>query len=368
MSKKGEFVAMRPEKLIEARFSLNARQNDIIDMVLTQIEDDGIYQYELDVDKYKKLYNTDTSNIYRDLKKAVESFEKKGFSLISNETGERIYFPWFSKIHYKPNYGKILINLDIDFKKILLEMKKRIYYNIIYTLNFSCQYSKRIYYYLKSFEDSGWRIDNLDILREKLECPKSYSKYSLFKEFVLKPAYEEINGSSDIRFEYKEIKTGRKVTRLEFYIKSSKKEKTEVAKKFHDENLEESEENSYIKKVMAIMNLHEIEAIEAKKIFDSAEGNFENIERCYKYCCQKKVDSIVAYMIKLVEPNKFIEPKANIPKSTFNNFKQREYDFKDLENKLLGWNREPGKGVEENIDNKAWLEKIKKKSTENLNE
>lgn len=337
MIKKGEFIAMRPEKLIEARFSLNARQNDIIDMVLTQIEDDDIYQYELNVDKYKKLYNTDTSNIYRDLKKAVESFEKKGFSLINNETGERIYFPWFSKIHYKPNYGKILINLDIDFKKVLLEMKKRIYYNIVYTLNFRCQYSKRIYYYLKSFEDLGWRIDNLDILREKLECPKSYSKYSLFKEFVLKPAYEEINGNSDIRFEYKEIKTGRKITRLEFYIKSNRKE---INKEHHDESQEKLKENIYIKKVIEIMNLHKIEPIEAKKIFDASKGNFEIIEQRYKYCCQKKVNNIVAYMLKIVKPNEFIEPKNNVPDSTFNNFEQRKYDFEDLEKKLLGLNQE----------------------------
>ncbi|MBZ9626349.1 RepB family plasmid replication initiator protein [Clostridium sp. FP2] len=105
---------------------------------------------------------------------------------------------------------------------MFLEVKKRIYYHIKYTLNFSCIYSKRIYYYLKSYEDTGWRIDNLDALRDKLQSPKSYKKYSDFRRFALEPAHAEINSNSDIKFKYEEVKTGNKVIALKFSIKSSK--------------------------------------------------------------------------------------------------------------------------------------------------
>ncbi|MBU3102381.1 MULTISPECIES: replication initiation protein [Clostridium] len=65
-------------------------------------------------------------------------------------------------------------------------------------------------------------MDNLDELRSKLECHKSYNVYYEFKRLALNPAYEEINGNSDIQFEYEEIKTKKKVTQLKFTIKKNK--------------------------------------------------------------------------------------------------------------------------------------------------
>ncbi|WP_411956143.1 hypothetical protein [Clostridium sp. FP2] len=75
---------------------------------------------------------------------------------------------------------------------------------------------------MKSYEDTGWRIDNLDALRDKLQSPKSYKKYSDFRRFALEPAHAEINSNSDIKFKYEEVKTGNKVIALKFSIKSSK--------------------------------------------------------------------------------------------------------------------------------------------------
>ena len=80
--KGGDLICRRPEAIIEARFNLTKKQNDIVDMVFASIEDDGKLEYQIDLTKYGKLYNIkDKSNIYRDLKKAVCNFEGKGFSL-----------------------------------------------------------------------------------------------------------------------------------------------------------------------------------------------------------------------------------------------------------------------------------------------
>ena len=42
-------------------------------------------------------------------------------------------------------------------------------------------------------------------------------------------------------------------------------------------------------------------------------------------------------MIKMVKPGEFIEPKKNTTKTKFNNFNGRDYDYDELEKKLLGW-------------------------------
>ena len=51
---KGELIAVRPEKSIEARFVLTSRQNDILDMLFTQIEDDDNVEYS---NVYDTIYN-----------------------------------------------------------------------------------------------------------------------------------------------------------------------------------------------------------------------------------------------------------------------------------------------------------------------
>jgi len=93
-----------------------------------------------------------------------------------------------------------------------------------YPLNFHNIYSKKIYYYLKSYESRDknvtiCKINSLDELRDKFGCLKTYKRYSDFKRSVLKPACEEINRDSDISFKFEEVKIKNKVTSLKFYIK-----------------------------------------------------------------------------------------------------------------------------------------------------
>ncbi|MBX4262855.1 RepB family plasmid replication initiator protein (plasmid) [Clostridium estertheticum] len=321
MKKKGELIAVRPDKVIEARFALTSRQNDILDMLFTQIQDDHNVEYCIDINKYKMLYNIkDKNNIYGDLKKAVKSFEGKGFLMVDKEKNEEIYYPWFSKIQYKNKEGKILLKIDSELKTMFLEVKKRIYYHIKYTLNFSCIYSKRFYYYLKSYEDTGWRIDNLDALRDKLQCPKSYKKYSDFRRFALEPAHVEINNNSDIKFKYEEVKSGNKVTALKFSIKSSKCEEIAI-----DKDLE-------ITDVQTIFS-ENITPIEARRLLDVASGNIELIKEKYKLSSnQGEIKNIVGWVIKAIKDNYNTETKQ----TRFNDYEQRTYDFDVLEKKLLG--------------------------------
>lgn len=345
-----KLIAMRPDNLIEARFALTAKQNDIIDMVLSQIKDDDCYRYELDIERFKNFYKTDTSNIYRDLKKAVEGFEKIGLEILNTEINERVYFPWFSKIHYKNNEGVILVNLDLDFKKILLEVKKKIFYDITIPLNFTSMYSKRLYYYLKSFEDTGWRIDNIDELRSKLECPKSYDNYSDFKRYVLNPAYGEINNNSDILFNYQTIKEGRKIAKIKFLINSKKnlninKEKPllldENSDTFDNTEIKNSEDNENADNpIDLIRTITEGKLSEAsmETLYKVAEGNIEVIKEKYLLAIKNgSVEDLGKWLYRAIQKDykeeKGLANRKN-KKPGFNNFKSRLDEDPDYANKI----------------------------------
>lgn len=333
MKKKGgDLICMRPDSIIEARFNLTKKQNDILDMVFATIENDDKLQYEIDVAKYSKLYKMqDKSNVYGDLKKAVKTFEGKGFAItqnISEKKQTRIYFAWFSSIQYIDGEGKIIVELGQTLKKLLLEVKRAIYYKLEYSVNFNCIYSKRLYYYLKLYEDTGTRIDNLDTLRDKLECPKSYAKYANFRRFVLEPAQEEINGSSDITFDYKEQFTKNKVTSIKFSIKLNKTKdnsfvQDEIVADKEETPLDSLEER--INNTMAILE-NMVNPSEALSICGSADGNMELISKAYEYVkSKKKTDNFVGYIIDTIERIKkgtFNEPKSTA-KTGFNNFEPR---------------------------------------------
>ena len=77
----------------------------------------------------------------------------------------------------------------------------------------------RIYELLKQYQKIGTRRIKIKDLREMLGIkPNEYKRYNDFKRFVLLPAKEELPDKTDIKFDFKEIKTSRKITDIEFNI------------------------------------------------------------------------------------------------------------------------------------------------------
>ena len=99
--KGGNEVAFRPQSIVEARYNLDRRQNDIMDIAFGMIDDQvDKKEYSIRVADVKEYYNIeDKSHAYRFLKQAVESLEGKGFKLKKDEDTS-IFYPWFSKITY----------------------------------------------------------------------------------------------------------------------------------------------------------------------------------------------------------------------------------------------------------------------------
>jgi len=329
---RGKYIAVRPDNIIEARYDLTAKQNDILDMVLAEVQEDDNYLYELNIEKYKKLYKKNTSNIYRDFKMAIKEFEGKGFYLTKPSEGKQIFFVWFASIYYSDYEGKIVVEIGKKLKELLLEMKRKTFYRIEYPLNFTSIYSKRIYYYLKRFEDTGWRIDNLDELRQKLQCPESYKKYGLFRTYVLEQAQKEINQYSDISFDYEEIKEKRKVVRIKFLIYKQKRynktpdEEQEMNQEYIDElatAADETEDN--IEKVIKITE-GKLSNQSIQTLLKVANNDIEKIREKYKLAMQTdNIKDLGKWLYAAILNDYSSEKIEKNKKRTFNNFRSR-YD------------------------------------------
>lgn len=335
MSAKGKYIAVKPDSIIEARYDLTPKQNDILDMVLSKISDDNNYLFQLDLNEYRKLYKTDTSNIYRDLKRAVKDFEGKGFYLVDKDKKKEIFFAWFASIAYSDNEGKIIVEVGQQLKKLLIDMKKKIFYRIEYPLNFSSIYSKRIYYYLKSFEDTGWRIDDIEQLKRKLQCAENYSRYNDFKRKVILVAQDEINNFSDISFYFEELKQKKRVVSLKFTIEKVKKQLDVPLEEYPigSDNFENIK--SFIKEPLS--------RAEAEELLNLCNSNISLLKEKYdivqnSYKDSGKINSLYNLLKDvIINPDKYKKPGTLefVKSSKVSNFTERVYDAKQLEAMLL---------------------------------
>ncbi len=186
--------------ILKERNKLSLRQNNIIDILISELNDAKLF-YNIEICNYIKYFNNDTSNIYRDFEKAVKDFHKNDFN-------------WFKGITYVFDNGKIQIKLSDEIRNALLGFKS--YIKLKHTLNFNSMYSQRLYYYFKRLEVGRLKKENIRDLQVYLNCPKTYTNFSNFKKFVLDPANKDINDKTDINFEYSFENVGKKIEYIYF--------------------------------------------------------------------------------------------------------------------------------------------------------
>lgn len=336
----GTEVAFRPQTIIEARYDLDRRQNDIIDILLGIVgEGDDTEEntrYEINISDVKHLYNLqDESNAYSYLQKAVKKFEGLGFRLKEDE-GTDIYYPWFSKIKYQKKRGdegrsKIVLDLHPEVKQMIMSAKQGAYYRIEYPLNLTKKYSKRLYYLLKDKENfnGGTFIISFSELRKMLKVPDSYANGNVKREILDKP-YEEINGNTDISFEYEliyeKLPSGQQsIGAVRFKVKKLKPNRTIV----EYENIEKNGEALFAtEEEQEVIDTFDCSVKEARDIVRTAKANDRTREQMLDiltYTLNKKVDNRVGYALTILK-NGYNEPAKTTPKST------NSWNNKDLDN------------------------------------
>ncbi len=349
-------MAFRPQTIIEARYDLDRRQNDILDILLGIVgEGDDTEEntrYEINIGDVKHLYNLhDESNAYNYLQKAVKKFEGLGFRLKEDE-GTDIYYPWFSKIKYQKKRGdegrsKIVLDLHPEVKEMIMSAKQGAYYRIEYPLNLTKKYSKRLYYLLKDKEtfNGGVFVVGFDELRKRMKIPDSYANGNVKREILDKP-YEEINGNTDIAFEYELIheklpsgQTG--ISAVRFKVTRVKRNRTIVEYETIEQN---GESVIATEEEQEVIDLFDCSLKEAKDILRTANSNdrtHEQLVEILSYTLKKQVENKVGYALTILK-NGYNEPTRLSGKKSGSAWNNKELDtaysqmdFADLEKQLL---------------------------------
>ena len=338
--------------IMNSSYDLNLEEQKLILTLasMVQPEDKEFKPYIFKISEFMKLLGVSNQCKYTETPKITKELMKKVFEIEEDDT--LIQTAWLSSATYKKGTGMVELEFSPRLKPYMLQLKEKFtQYKLGNILAMKSKYSPRIYEILKcnEFKKQGYIEIEINDLKKILNSDNVYPRYYDFKRRVIEQSQKELKKMSDINFEFEEIRLGRKITSLKIYIHTDKsldkaKEPTflPTAENEVSATIEEPEKETPIKKVMSIMSDSKITALEAKKIYDSSKKNLETIKKVYDDGKNKDIPNFIGWMISMVKPGVYIEPKKNYAKGAFNNYEQRAYDgsdggmdFDELEKNLL---------------------------------
>lgn len=224
-------------QLVKGRYNLTKEEQNFIYLMISQINQDDkkFTEYQIHI---KELENAElTSKNYQRYKEFARKMRSR--EIIIEDEKQILVSGWFSSIIYLKDTGYIRATIDEKLKPYLLGLKKEFVQAKLPTLlKFNSKYTSRLFLLLKSdFDRQKQYNKNLFVvydiadLQTRFELPKSYMQYSNFKDKFLSNSIEEINKYTDLTVEYKELKTGRKITSIEFCISEKEKTQEQLKKK-----------------------------------------------------------------------------------------------------------------------------------------
>jgi plasmid replication initiation protein len=219
--------------MTEARYELSETAINILLMVISKVrqDDEPDKEYVINIADLTSRMGV-SKIIHARFEDACEQLMKSIITVKNidkSDTNSFLKVAFASSIFYAKGVVKIEISNKIrPYYGYLKERFTEFELNIALKLN--GKYAKRIYQLVsehknlapQSFEKS---VDELKIMLGILNEQTGkdlYKNYADFERYVLKPAEKEINDKANLRFKYKSIKTGRKITKIEFKIEYDK--------------------------------------------------------------------------------------------------------------------------------------------------
>lgn len=383
-------IFTKSNTLISSKYKASLFEQKILNVMLSKIQNESATRdfndsesliCEIRASELKRIMNSHSGSFYSQLKPAAASMTSKTIGFINDETKMFKFVSLLSYAEYAD--GVFRVKFNDELKKYLspttqftiLELKTILQYNSIYALRLHelllsrCYKRKRtgINKYIQSDSDGKHFVIELDLNELKLclgvvnaessivqkalagvkspnyekavekASEQSFATWYEFRRKVLNTGIKEINSlENGIHVEYEPMKggTGGKVYAVRFFVDLiGNDEKEDITIDENDELTKEKEfevqfqVKSLIKEPLSLKDI--------KAICDAANYEFDRIHKAYEVACaSSEITNFVGFMIKAIKDD-YSSPIQIKRTNKFNNFEQREYDYNDVERKLL---------------------------------
>jgi len=220
----------KANELIKAKGELSGTAQKMLASIISMIraDDSELQQYALRIDDYLKLIGSKTNN-NEFVKERAKELMRNPFEV------DGLIFNWCSMVDTKSLAGYLVFDVHPKLKPYLLELKERgnfTQYKIVNILSLKGEYSPRLYeifvmkwnIYKKHNPNAKSFSFELKILelRKMLNISKGYL-YGDIKRRIIEKAKKQFKAKTDIQFDYKEQKIGRRVDRIIITVKDNNK-------------------------------------------------------------------------------------------------------------------------------------------------
>ena len=301
------------------------------------------------VTEFKNEFNIKGNYLYDTFVDVAKELWNSKIQYMSND-GKIIEKRWVITCEYDPKNCCISLTFHPDLILDLLVFKNKynkIQHNATKALKNSDQI--RTYELLKRYVKRGVRRFELEDYRYKLAYDDDiYPEYSKLKQRKIKPTIKAINENTDIEiYDFKEIRYGRKVGAIEFYIRDNKEAQLEENEELIDDSIDPSHVenvNRIVGRNLSAGMVSKITNISLNSIKDNHVDMtvYEYIEDKVKavknYARSNTIRNYMSVFLTALKEN--CDSEIITIQNQLWSGEQREYSdeyMDDLERKLLGW-------------------------------
>lgn len=233
LERKKKQRVIRHNELLNAKMNISLAHMRIFLYCSSLIrpEDDELTTYRIPLKEFSQDCGVKGTNWYSKFRNELKDFKDAYIEVFSSEKeGSFTFINIFLSVGYVKSEGVVEICFNPKLKPYLLSIKGNFtQYDVKQALAMSSVNSIRIFELLKQYESFGKRRIGLEELKDILNLKEKYSTWSGFKNRVLEQAKKECQDHTDLNFAYKTIKSGRKITALQFLIQKKSNQEIETA-------------------------------------------------------------------------------------------------------------------------------------------
>jgi plasmid replication initiation protein len=152
------------------------------------------------------------------------------FESLPNGKGKRsvLLTGWVQSITYSDAGGEVSLRFGHDMLPYLTNLSKNFTkYSLRHVAKMTSGFGFRMYELLVQWRNEGKKSTevSVDWIKKTFKVENKYRAIKDFKKYVLEPAIRDVNKHSDLRVEWAQRKTGRKVTHLKFNFETKEENK-----------------------------------------------------------------------------------------------------------------------------------------------
>lgn len=212
-------------QLIEASYSLSMTEKKILLMAIAQIKKGEAVtektQIFIHASQYAKLINTDVSRAYHVLIDSVDRLYERSIYLTNGDGDnvEKDKFRWIQQVKYNQGNGELMIRFSTPILPYIQQLSERFTtYQLEDIAAMTSSHAIRLYELLAQYKDIGKRRFEVVSLRNLMDLGEKYSAHKDFKKWVIDASVLQINKQTPLKVTYSQIKSGRKITHIDFSI------------------------------------------------------------------------------------------------------------------------------------------------------